>query len=137
MLAFIERIPHVLPLYEPTIALMQALADGVHGSHRVLYLSNMPTTFADVLEARCPWIGRFENGIFSGRAKLAKPDAAIYAAAEVQLRLDPAHTLFLDDSPRNVDAARERGWKAEIVVHPHTDESVRAALLKHGILRAP
>ncbi len=138
MLEFIERIPHVLPLYEPTIALMQSLADGVYdGHHRVLYLSNMPLAFAEVLEARCPWIGRFENGIFSGRVKLAKPDAAIFAAAEARLRLDPADTLFLDDSQRNVDAARERGWKAEIIVNPHTDESVRAALLKHEILRAP
>ena len=59
--AFIERIPHVLPVLDDALALMHELADGAHGAHRVLYLSNMPTTFADVLEARCPWIARFER----------------------------------------------------------------------------
>lgn len=133
--AFIDRIPHVLPLFEPTITLMGELADGLHGTHRVVYLSNMPLAFATVLEARCPWINRFDGGIFSGRVKLAKPDAAIYAAAEAQLGLDPADTLFLDDSPRNVHAARARGWRAEIIDLPHNDESVRNALIAHGVLR--
>lgn len=134
--AFVDRIPHVLPLCEPTIALMNELADGLHGTHRIVYLSNMPSAFATVLEARCPWIGRFEAGIFSGRVKLAKPDTAIYAAAEAQLNLVPADTLFLDDSPPNVHAARARGWRAEIITHPHNDQSVRKALIAHGVLRA-
>ena len=129
---FIERIPNVLPLFDDALALMQELADGQHGAHRVLYLSNMPTTFADVLEARCPWIARFEDGIFSGRVNLAKPDAAIYEAAEQRFNLDPAQTLFMDDSPPNVYAARARGWRAEIIDGPH---SVRKALIAHGILR--
>ncbi|MBC7711369.1 MAG: HAD-IA family hydrolase [Rhizobacter sp.] len=133
--AFVDRIPHVLPVFEPTIALMNELADGLHGAHRIVYLSNMPSAFATVLEARCPWISRFEDGVFSGRVKLAKPDAAIYAAAEAQLNLDPADTLFLDDSPRNVDAARARGWRAEIIDQPHNDQSVRKALIAHGVLR--
>ena len=132
---FVDRIPHLLPLCEPTIALMSELADGSHGAHRVVYLSNMPSAFATVLEARCSWISRFEGGIFSGRVKLAKPDAAIYAAAEAQLNLDPANTLFLDDSPRNVHAARARGWHSEIIVNPHNDQSVRNALIAHGVLR--
>ena len=132
---FVDRIPHVLPLFEPTIALMSELADGSHGAHRVVYLSNMPSAFATVLEARCSWMSRFEGGIFSGRVKLAKPDAAIYAAAEAQLNLDPANTLFLDDSPRNVHAARARGWRSEIIVNPHNDQSVRNALIAHGVLR--
>ena len=133
--AFVDRIPHVLPLCEPTIALMNKLADGLHGAHRVVYLSNMPSAFATVLEARCPWIGRFENGIFSSRVKLAKPDAAIYAAAETQLNLDPTDTLFLDDSAPNVHAARARGWHAEIINQPHNDQSVRKALITHGVLQ--
>jgi putative hydrolase of the HAD superfamily len=130
--AFIERIPHVLPVFDSTVEVMKALAAGTHGEHRVLYLSNMPVEFAQVLEARCPWIAHFEGGIFSGRVKLAKPDDAIYAAAERQLRLDPADTLFLDDSPRNVQAAKARGWRSEII---DRRQSVRDALAAHGVLR--
>ena len=131
--AFIERIPHVLPTIDPTIAVFNQLADEVadNCAHRLVYLSNLPASFAPVLEARCPWIARFEGGIFSGRVNLAKPDAAIYALAEQKLNLMPNETLFLDDSPRNVDAARARGWAAEIITSP---QSTRDALMKHGVL---
>ena len=73
---FVERIPHVLPTIDPTIALFNQLADeaSADGAHRLLYLSNMPASYAPVLEARCPWIARFEGGLFSGRVNLAKPD---------------------------------------------------------------
>ena len=132
---FVDRIPHVLPVFEPTVATMQALADGLHGAHRVLYLSNMPEAFAEVLETRCTWLSRFEGGIFSGRVKLAKPDSAIYAIAESRFQLDPADTLFLDDSVRNVQAARARGWRAEVIADPSDGHSVRHALAAHGVLR--
>ncbi len=125
---FVDRIPHVLPLIEPSVKRMQAL---VGGRHRVFYLSNMPAAFADVLEARCPWIAHFEAGIFSGRVKLSKPDPAIYEAAEKAFGLDPADTLFLDDVPHNVDAARVRGWKAEVIDGP---QRTRDVLAKYGIL---
>ncbi len=132
--AFIEGIPHVLPTIDPTIALFNQLADQVSdkGEHRLVYLSNMPASYAPVLEARCPWIARFEGGIFSGRVNLAKPDAAIYALAERELNLMPGETLFLDDSLRNVDAARARGWTSEIITSP---QSAYDALVKHGVLR--
>jgi len=38
--AFVNRIPDVLPVFEPTIPLMSELGDGLHGAHRVVYLSN-------------------------------------------------------------------------------------------------
>ncbi|MEO7254607.1 MAG: HAD family phosphatase [Casimicrobium sp.] len=129
---FVDRIPHVLTVFDETVALMRELASGAHGKHRVVYLSNMPVAFADVLEARCPWIGHFEDGIFSGRVRLAKPDSAIYVAAEHKLRLDPAETLFLDDSQKNVDAALARGWASELITDP---QSTRDALVKHRVLR--
>ncbi len=131
---FIERIPQVLPVFDDAVAAMLALADRVRdgqSEHRVLYLSNMPASYAKVLAVRCPWIARFEDGIFSGNVKLVKPDAAIYEAAEQRFQLDSAQTLFLDDSPRNVEAARLRGWKAEII---DSHQSVRHALAAHGIL---
>ena len=131
---FVERIPHVLPTIDRTIALFNQLADETadHGVHRLLYLSNLPASYAPVLEARCPWIARFEGGLFSGRVNLAKPDAAIYALAERELNLIPGETLFLDDSPRNVDAARARGWSAEMISGP---QSAHDALVKHDVLR--
>ena len=129
---FVEQLPHVLQTIDPTVRLMQALASGKHGAHRVLYLSNMPILFAEVLEAKYPWIADFHDGIFSGRVKMAKPDAVIYEHAEHTLNLIPSETLFLDDMPRNVNAARARGWLAEIISGP---QSTRDALTRHGVLR--
>ena len=128
---FIAHVPHVLPTIDATVDCVKALLAGEHGAHRVYYLSNMPAPWADVIEARCPWVAQFHGGLFSARVKLAKPDAAIYAAAESALSLIPAETLFLDDSPRNVEAARARGWRAEIITSP---QDVFAALRTHGVM---
>lgn len=129
--AFIERIPHVLPVLHEAVAAMVSLTGGSAAPHRVLYLSNMPVAFSDVLEARCPWIARFAGGIFSGRERLSKPDAAIYAALERRYALQPATTLFLDDVAANVAAAHARGWRAERVATPG---AVTRALARHGVL---
>lgn len=141
--AFIERIPHVLPVLHDSVSAVIALTGtrsaaatgrgAAESQHRVLYLSNMPVAFAEVLENRCPWIARFEGGIFSGRERLAKPDAAIYAALERRYALDPSATLFLDDSAANVAAARARGWQAELIERP---ERVAIALAERGVLSA-
>jgi len=132
--AFVERLPRVLKPLQPTIDLLHELADGRHGAHRVLYLSNMPSMFSDVLEDRFDWLGRFEGGIFSGRAQLSKPDDAIYAALEQRYALEPAETLFLDDVQKNVDTALARGWRSERVDPANSPPTVRAALIKHGVL---
>jgi HAD superfamily hydrolase (TIGR01509 family) len=43
-----------------------------------------------------------------------KPDPEYYANIEQQLGLPGEAILFWDDSPRNVEAARQRGWNAEV-----------------------
>lgn len=128
---FIARVPHVLPTIDVSVDCAKALIAGEHGAHRVYYLSNMPAPWADVIEARCPWVAGFHGGLFSARVKLAKPDSAIYALAESALSLVPAETLFLDDSPPNVEAARARGWKAEIIAGP---QDVFDALRRHRVM---
>jgi putative hydrolase of the HAD superfamily len=112
--AFIEKIPHVLPTLDASVAAIQKLFAARDGGAaiRVFYLSNMPSEFADVLERRFDWIARFDGGIFSGREKLSKPDPDIYAALESRYSLDPLRTLFFDDSHANIVAAQARGWQA-------------------------
>lgn len=43
-----------------------------------------------------------------------KPDAAFYAAVEARSGFAPDEILFIDDHAANVDAARRRGWTAEV-----------------------
>jgi putative hydrolase of the HAD superfamily len=133
--AFVARIPHVLPSLDTAISAMQALCDardrGV--ALRVLFLSNMPRDFADVLERRFDWIARFDGGIFSGRNRLSKPDPSIYEALESRYALQPGRTLFFDDSVPNIETALARGWRA-VRVNESTD--VIRGLTAHG-LHAP
>lgn len=45
----------------------------------------------------------------SGRARLIKPDTAIYRLVIERFALDPTSTAFVDDSIANVKAANQEG----------------------------
>lgn len=57
----------------------------------------------------------FDGLVTSFEAKSMKPDARIFDYARDKFGIDPAETLFLDDSQTNVDAARALGWQAALV----------------------
>nr|WP_315228650.1 HAD family phosphatase [uncultured Albidiferax sp.] len=107
LLRFIHAIPDHLHTKQDTAALLPRLqAQG----HRLVYLSNMPAPYADRLLAR-DFFDHFEDGIYSAHVGLIKPEPAIYALAETQFGLTPADTVFIDDNPHNIAAARARGWQ--------------------------
>ena len=53
----------------------------------------------------------FDGFVVSGRLHLVKPGLEIYAHLIHQFDLNPARTLFIDDSPLNIEAALESGWQ--------------------------
>ena len=109
MLRFIHAIPNHLHTQQDTAALLPRLqAQG----HRLVYLSNMPTSYADRLLGERDFFDHFEDGIFSAQVGLVKPEHAIYALAETQFGLTPADTVFIDDNAHNITTARARGWQA-------------------------
>lgn len=109
MLRFIHAVPSHLHTKQDTAALLPRLrAQG----HRLVYLSNMPSPYADRLLDERDFFDYFEDGIFSARVGLIKPEHAIYALAETQFGLTPADTVFIDDNPHNVATAHARGWQA-------------------------
>jgi 2-haloacid dehalogenase len=67
----------------------------------------------------------------SGEIGLIKPDMAIYEHHSNTHSLDPAACLFFDDSPKNVDGARNAGWKAELFTDA---KQMRVDLGKHGVV---
>ena len=78
---------------------------------RLYFLSNMPSPFARVLERRHAFLAWFDGGVFSGDARVIKPDPAIYALLETRYGLQPSRTVFLDDLLPNIAVARARGWR--------------------------
>ena len=58
-------------------------------------------------------------------------DPAIFRLTIDRFALDPARTVFVDDSPRNVEAARSVGLHA---VHFTSAEALRLELVRLGLL---
>ena len=119
-----EMIPGVI---DENIALVEELIErGID----VTALTNWaPDTFTEA-EVRIPFLRRFRGITVSGRVGLVKPEAAIYHHHARTFGLDPAYTLFFDDNPANVAAARALGWQAEQYV---STETLRADLRRYGL----
>jgi HAD superfamily hydrolase (TIGR01509 family) len=64
----------------------------------------------------------------------AKPDPAIYLAAQNRINLPPDQILFFDDKPENVAGARAVGWHAEHVHAPDRVAQQRQFLQQYGVL---
>lgn len=62
----------------------------------------------------------FDGMVTSFEAKAAKPDHRIFEYTAAELDIDPAETLFFDDSVTNVEAARACGFQA-VHVAPGTE----------------
>jgi glucose-1-phosphatase len=54
----------------------------------------------------------FDDMVISAEVGFAKPDPRIYQAALQNLEVKPEESVFIDDMPRNVDAARKIGMVA-------------------------
>jgi len=50
--------------------------------------------------------------VYSHEVGLAKPDPAVFALTSERLGVPPGDVVFLDDTPRMVEAARQAGWHA-------------------------
>ena len=92
-----------------TIELVEDLARaGVH----LFVLSNMPTSTFDYLSQRHSFFSHFKYLVISGQILLIKPDPAIFSHLVEKTGIVPAESVFIDDLPKNVLAARECGFEA-------------------------
>ncbi len=119
-----EMVPHA---YEDSVVVLKAL---IAQERDVTMLTN----FADdtFREARVmyPFLNLSRGITVSGEVKLIKPDLAIYDMHARNFGLEPAHTLFIDDTMSNVDAAHAAGWQA---VHFTGADKLKSDLAALGI----
>jgi putative hydrolase of the HAD superfamily len=107
--AVIAACPAELEPLPDTVAWLRRL----HAKGRPLhYLSNMPEPMALHFERTHDFMRLFESGVFSSRAKLVKPDPAIFEHASRTFGRVPSSLLLLDDHLPNIIAARAAGWQA-------------------------
>jgi 2-haloacid dehalogenase len=77
-----------------------------------------------------PFLDAFSGLVLSGDVGINKPDPRIYAILCERHGLDPAACVFIDDSERNVQAARDHGMAA---VHFTDAASLSASLRALGL----
>lgn len=113
-----------------TVQILEELAG--HYPYRLLALTNWSAeTWPHALE-RFDFLHKFEGILVSGQEKMKKPDPAIYERLISRYQLIPQSTLFIDDNPGNVQAAKASGMEA---VQFTTPEDLRAYLFRLGVMR--
>ena len=90
-----------------------AIAFDLHVAGVPLYaLSNWSAEKYPIAEERFPFLSWFDGIVISGRVGMRQPDPRIFAHVAETFGLVPEETLFIDDSERNVEAARRAGYRA-------------------------
>jgi 2-haloacid dehalogenase len=110
-----------------TVAVIEALAEA---KRDITALTNYSAETFPRAQATYPILGRFRGITVSGQVRLMKPDLAIYRLHVETFGLDPAATLFFDDSAKNIEGARAAGWNAELFTSP---EKMRDDLARYGV----
>jgi 2-haloacid dehalogenase len=98
---------------------------------RLYALSNWSAeTFPIALE-RFPFLGWFDGIVISGEVGIAKPDARSFGHLMERYELRPDATVFIDDSPINVDAAAGLGMTGLLFT---SATELRRDLVRLGLL---
>ncbi|MDX8516935.1 HAD family hydrolase [Mesorhizobium dulcispinae] len=119
-----EMVPHA---YDDSVALMVGL---IESGRDVTMLTNFAAdTFAEARQ-RFDFLDRPRGVTVSGEIGLIKPDQAIYDHHVASFDLEPAATLFIDDSQKNVDGAKAAGWQAVLFTDA---KALKADLQRLGI----
>ena len=120
-----DMVPHA---YEDSVVIMRGLiADG----HDVTMLTNFASdTFREV-QKRFDFLNETRGVTVSADIGAIKPDRRIYDTHVADFGLEPGATLFIDDSPANVNGAQAAGWHA---VHFTGADKLRADLKDYGLV---
>ena len=119
-----EMVPHA---YDGSVAIFENL---IESGRDVTMLTNFAAdTFVEA-RRKFPFLDKPRGVTVSGEIGLIKPDVAIYEKHSRDFGLDPAASIFIDDSYPNVEGARAAGWQA---VHFTDPETLRKDLRDHGI----
>jgi 2-haloacid dehalogenase len=123
-----EMVPHH---YEDSVAIMLGL---IEAGRDVTMLTNFAAdTFAEA-RVKFPFLERPRGVTVSGEVGLIKPDRAIYEKHAADFGLEPAASLFIDDSQKNVNGAIAAGWQAVLF---ESGAKLEADLRRLGVEPAP
>jgi 2-haloacid dehalogenase len=120
---------HEMPFaaIEDSVAMMRNL---IASGTDVTMLTNFASDTFVQATGMYPFLSEPRGVTVSGDVKIMKPDHEIYRVHTEIFGLDPAATLFIDDSAANVKGAQDFGWQAVLFTGP---EQLRADLSAFGL----
>lgn len=93
-------------------------------------LTNFSAETFPIARERFPVLDRLDGVVVSGEEGVAKPDAEFFAVLVDRYRIEPERSVFVDDNPGHVQAARRLGFDAVVFTDPG---SLRSALVARGL----
>ena len=116
---------------------MEELVKGLRvNGYRVFGLSNWSVETFALVRPVYPVLNLMEDMVISGVEKVMKPDHRIFELALNRFGIKAEETIFLDDNPANVQAAREMGIKG-ILFNKNMIKNEKAILNTDGSLVLP
>lgn len=106
-----KNIDGIILKREKTIPWIRALKAA---GYKVLYLSNFSKQALEGCPDAMAFLDETDGGILSYREHVVKPDPAIYNLLVSRYNLTPSKTVFIDDTPVNIEAAQKLGWRGII-----------------------
>ncbi len=130
--AFGNRFDEMIPgAIDETVEIFHALKrDGVP-----LYaLTNWSAETFPSARNRFPFLAAFDGIVVSGHEGVIKPDPRIFRILLDRYDIAPHATVFIDDNPRNAEAATALGMHG---IHFRSPELLHAELSRLGLLQRP
>lgn len=91
---------------DDTVAIFKELKD--QGT-KCYALSNWSDEKFQPTRKNFPFLNWFDGAVISGQINMVKPDPRIYQHLLEKFQLDPRKTIFIDDLPANIEAAKKFG----------------------------
>ena len=127
--AFHQRWPEMLAGEIP--GTVDVLAELRSSGVRLVALSNWSAELFPIARERFDFLGWFEGILISGDVGVNKPDRRIFDHLAERFEIEPEVSVFIDDSPANIDAARGLGFR---VIQFTDAAALRLELVRLGVL---
>jgi 2-haloacid dehalogenase len=115
---------------EATVEILRELTQDGSGV-RVFALTNMEAHTYPLRRDRYEFLRWFEGTVVSSAEGMVKPDPRIFQVLLERYGLQAGSTLMIDDSARNIEAARALGMPTVLFSSP---QALRAELVAAGVL---
>jgi 2-haloacid dehalogenase len=114
--------------HQDTLKILESLVQ--NDSYRVLALTNWSGETFPKARAKFEWLQWFEGILVSGDEGVRKPFADIYKLMISRYNIEPAKSVFIDDSLKNVEGAQHVGLNA---IHFTAAPALKKSLLDMGV----